>query len=1157
MDRSWPAARLSSVPARRRRKPVGGAPLAAAAWALRRALACSVVALTLLLLAQPAQGQMPASCSDGALTPAGPWGAEETAIDCGGPCGDCVCASLFFGEVLADGTVTDGTPPGHATLVQTCHTQADIHCYDGDTATYQCHEGYVMNESVSTNPVRRCNADSGQQWDGVAAECVGKVCGPPPPIEHGSATVTSTDASPAHRIAGRYPSRVDYTCDEGYSRHGSSMQTCSAAGDWNGMPWIQVECIGDPCHNLAAPEHMLPLEISNEGRYPSNVTYTCAAGYSIVGNPARHCRTDGTWTGFTPHCTGIQCDGLPIIAAGARMVTNGGYYPSTAVYTCDGGNEMDGERTRECQTDGSWAPAAPLCGQPCSSGHAILHASTTCPWGVNGRVCEYACEDGYMSYGTHTCGVDGAFAGGHCLPLPCSTGLHLNHSATDCNRADCGLIGPGFVPCGDDCVLTDDPCKRTYGGSVTLDVCEYTCDEGYRVAGDHVCQSDGSFRGGACEAIPCAAGLSLPHGNNSCSGATGEVCDYSCVPGYSTGGVHMCMPNGSFVGGSCIANRCTSGLRLVHSATVCSGVTSDVCLYSCDVGYTSVGIHICDVDGSFRGGECRANACTDGLVILHSETECSGVTGDTCTFVCNEGYSVAGAHVCDVFGAFRNGTCEPNPCIDGLQLTHSPTVCNGTTTELCDYECDAGYNSTGPHVCHADGVFRGGACVPLQCVPSTLSNSFTVCQGATGDPCLYQCNEGYTGFEEHVCEAEGHFRGGACEPNPCSSGLRLPNSNTTCAGVTLDVCEYTCDAGYNASGSHTCWHDGSFRGGACEAIPCAAGLSLPHGNNSCSGATGEVCDYSCVPGYSTGGVHMCMPNGSFVGGSCIANRCTSGLRLVHSATVCSGVTSDVCLYSCDVGYTSVGIHICDVDGSFRGGECRANACTDGLVILHSETECSGVTGDSCDISCADGYTTVGSHVCYPNGSFAGSHCQPNECLQSTLPYSTTRCAGTTTEVCDYRCRLGYSPVGDHVCTSDGVFRGGECDLVFPCVANVHDCDHYSRATCADTGDGGYSCQCRPGYWGDGRACSRWDVCAAGEFVLQVPTPLLDRICVRCANGTYLPPMAHETACPSCDAGLVDSDLNPATQCVRCPPGTYQPGYQVSLNTFFARKIKFS
>ena len=836
MDRSWPAARLSSVPARRRRKPVGGAPLAAAAWALRRALACSVVALTLLLLAQPAQGQMPASCSDGALTPAGPWGAEETAIDCGGPCGDCVCASLFFGEVLADGTVTDGTPPGHATLVQTCHTQADIHCYDGDTATYQCHEGYVMNESVSTNPVRRCNADSGQQWDGVAAECVGKVCGPPPPIEHGSATVTSTDASPAHRIAGRYPSRVDYTCDEGYSRHGSSMQTCSAAGDWNGMPWIQVECIGDPCHNLAAPEHMLPLEISNEGRYPSNVTYTCAAGYSIVGNPARHCRTDGTWTGFTPHCTGIQCDGLPIIAAGARMVTNGGYYPSTAVYTCDGGNEMDGERTRECQTDGSWAPAAPLCGQPCSSGHAILHASTTCPWGVNGRVCEYACEDGYMSYGTHTCGVDGAFAGGHCLPLPCSTGLHLNHSATDCNRADCGLIGPGFVPCGDDCVLTDDPCKRTYGGSVTLDVCEYTCDEGYRVAGDHVCQSDGSFRGGACEAIPCAAGLSLPHGNNSCSGATGEVCDYSCVPGYSTGGVHMCMPNGSFVGGSCIANRCTSGLRLVHSATVCSGVTSDVCLYSCDVGYTSVGIHICDVDGSFRGGECRANACTDGL-----------------------------------------------------------------------------------------------------------------------------------------------------------------------------------------------------------------------------------------------------------------------------------------------------------------------------VILHSETECSGVTGDSCDISCADGYTTVGSHVCYPNGSFAGSHCQPNECLQSTLPYSTTRCAGTTTEVCDYRCRLGYSPVGDHVCTSDGVFRGGECDLVFPCVANVHDCDHYSRATCADTGDGGYSCQCRPGYWGDGRACSRWDVCAAGEFVLQVPTPLLDRICVRCANGTYLPPMAHETACPSCDAGLVDSDLNPATQCVRCPPGTYQPGYQVSLILFFARK----
>eukprot|EP01046_Picozoa_sp_COSAG06_P089519 COSAG06_NODE_35890_length_454_cov_1.008451_2_plen_55_part_01 len=51
-------------------------------------------------------------------------------------------------------------------LVQTCHTQSDVNCYDGDTATYSCYPGYTLDEAVTAEQVRTCHADSGQQWDG-------------------------------------------------------------------------------------------------------------------------------------------------------------------------------------------------------------------------------------------------------------------------------------------------------------------------------------------------------------------------------------------------------------------------------------------------------------------------------------------------------------------------------------------------------------------------------------------------------------------------------------------------------------------------------------------------------------------------------------------------------------------------------------------------------------------------------------------------------------------------------------------------------------------------------------------------------------------------------------------------------------------------------
>ena len=50
------------------------------------------------------------------------------------------------------------------------------------------------------------------------------------------------------------------------------------------------------------------------------------------------------------------------------------------------------------------------------------------------------------------------------------------------------------------------------------------------------------------------------------------------------------------------------------------------------------------------------------------------------------------------------------------------------------------------------------------------------CAGAPGQACAYVCAAGYTARGEHVCHADGGFRGGACEPDPCAAGF-IANSN--------------------------------------------------------------------------------------------------------------------------------------------------------------------------------------------------------------------------------------------------------------------------------------------------------------------------------------------------------------------------------------------
>jgi hypothetical protein len=128
----------------------------------------------------------------------------------------------------------------------------------------------------------------------------------------------------------------------------------------------------------------------------------------------------------------------------------------------------------------------------------------------------------------------------------------------------------------------------------------------------------------------------------------------------------------------------------------------------------------------------------------------------------------------------------------------------------------------------------------------------------------------------------------------CVEGLTIANSDriarNPCAGVVGAACEYTCNDGYTATGTHLCSPTGSFRGGSCT---------------------------SCTDGVSNGD-----ETGVDCGGSCHPCRiCASAV--LNSLTDCSGTRVDaICAVQCNPGFVLSGEFLCGLDGQFSGGVCN-------------------------------------------------------------------------------------------------------------------------------------------------------------------------------------------------------------------------------------------
>ncbi len=185
---------------------------------------------------------------------------------------------------------------------------------------------------------------------------------------------------------------------------------------------------------------------------------------------------------------------------------------------------------------------------------------------------------------------------------------------------------------------------------------------------------------------------------------------------------------------------------------------------------------------------------------------------------------------------------------------------------------------------------------------------------------------------------------------------------------------------------------------------------------------------------------------------------------LHGACV---VVADQPRCDCDPGFVSLGL-VCHPDW------CRNIACYRGLCVQNAEfgaCECeAGWTGTFCD-ACAEGYHPNNGE-CLPDQPCDTDPCIHGKCRVDDDQEVCDCDAGYAGETCD-RCAEGFHAEG-LTCVPDG---GDPCD--------PNPCAEPNRSVCSDDGQGGFSCDCDPGFFDQDGAClpecdADPDLCAAAH-----------------------------------------------------------------------------
>ncbi|CAF0950052.1 unnamed protein product [Rotaria sordida] len=167
-----------------------------------------------------------------------------------------------------------------------------------------CNDGF---ELIGKDTTRACQENG--LWSGTMPFCQKKTCGPPPLVSHGQ--IIQPDRTTNET--------VQYTCQDGYQLHGSSILKCILS-QWQPTPPIcePITC-NDPQINFNG--YIESLSNNNSSRYSidSIIRFHCSSNLILRGPRLSKCRFNGSWSPKIPKCE------KPIPCAIPSLPSNGHY----------------------------------------------------------------------------------------------------------------------------------------------------------------------------------------------------------------------------------------------------------------------------------------------------------------------------------------------------------------------------------------------------------------------------------------------------------------------------------------------------------------------------------------------------------------------------------------------------------------------------------------------------------------------------------------------------------------------------------------------------------------------------------------------------------------------------------------------------------------
>ncbi|CAH1775918.1 unnamed protein product [Owenia fusiformis] len=763
--------------------------------------------------------------------------------------------------------------------------------------------------------------------------------------------------------------------------------------------------------------------------------------------------------------------------------------------------------------------------------HNCHATNATCQNNEGSFECE--CKEGFKGDGVE-CIADSE----------CNGGCGFNAECVGSERYgfECRCL-TGFLRENGECVDVNE-CDRPDNNichrlaSCTNNDGSYTCDCNPGTYGNgYYCKDVNECATGVDDKPACG-----PHGK--CTNTEGS---YTC----------NCLNGFELVGSECPdINECTGDAATTCSPEAVCKNTEGGYTCECKPGYSGSGLVCEDVDECALGtANCSSNTlcknkkgsftceCLKGLLFDDEDCvdidECANDTLNDCHedatcineepgfhCICNEGFIGDGVDIC----------IKDNPCSDPTLCTKAGQICKVVDdAAVCD--CIPGTEKSGSVCIDIDECNDGSlTCdgINARC-NNTLGGAECVCKdGFQGDPeteCtdIDECDPSSDGGGDNCCAGPGSGCTNTPSSYECTCMVGEPIDGCTCPGPPSE-----CDSAGGAEGGNTC--DGNadcevtVDGHTCKCQPGYTGDGQTCTDiDECQEGTSQ-CDDDSSECVNTEGSYEC--------------QCKVGHVHVNGTIECSDVDEceDEALNDCADNSTcanTFGSYDCECLPGFTGDGTTCediDECATETDPCHEFAECSNVPG-SCTCTCANGYTGDGIYCTEIDTCDEGSTktCGDNAaCVK--VDDSTEQCT----------CHNGYEGDADTGCTNVN-------EYVNECKSTSSVCG--PRSSCVDT-DGGYLCQCDPGYYGGGpnggSPCQDTNECATGE-------DNCDKIFGGCENneGSFTCYCRSGTegdglACnpiDECERGLDNCTVNaeclntPKSFYCRCPDGFRGDGYE--------------